>query len=330
MDVLEALKSARNGDLASIYLFVGEERFLADRAVALIRRRTMEGGIEGFNEDLFQGKGLAGRTVLEAAQTMPMMADRRFVLVRNLDDMAAGELDAFAEYFTAPSPSSVVVLIAEKLDGRSRFVKAAKKHGSWIDATPLKPASVRSFAVAESKERGHRMASDAADALVDAVGTDLAATSDALERLSLFVGANADITLAAVEACVTRVRTESVWVLVDAVSQRNARRAVGAAGSLLADREPPLKILALVSRQFRMLAKMREALAEGLPSGEAARRAGAPPFKADELASAAKRFKFADLERAFRVLSDTDLALKGSKRPGGIVLEEAILALCRA
>ncbi|MCA9601496.1 MAG: DNA polymerase III subunit delta [Polyangiales bacterium] len=330
MDIHGIIREARGGTLRPVYVLVGEERFLIDRAVGFIRRRVLEGGIEGFNEDVFQGKGLAGKSLAGAARTMPMMADRRFVLVRAADDMATAELEALVDYLESPAESACVVLLADKLDGRSKFAKAAKKHDVWIDAAPLKPAQARSFVMAEAKERGHAIAGDAADALVDAVGADLAAIDDALERLSLFVGEGKPIDANAVDACVMRVRTESIWALVDAVSQRNARVAIHATGSLLADREPPLRILAMVARQLRMVAKMREALQQGMNPNDAARQAGVPPFKAREFADSAKRFKWGDLERAFEVLAQTDQALKGSKRPGGVVLEAAMLELCSA
>jgi DNA polymerase-3 subunit delta len=256
------------------------------------------------------------------------MAKARFVLVRDADGLAPSELDAIAGYLDDPSPSTCLVLLAEKLDKRTRFVKAATKHGFFTEAKELKSGQVRSFLVSEAKARGHAVAPDAAAAAVDALGTDLAAIDDALERLSLYAGAGNAIDLAAVEACVTRVRTETIWALVDAVSLRDARKALSAAGSLLADREPPLRILGMVARQLRMVARMRESLADGLRGPEAAKRAGAPPFKARDLTEAARRFTMADLRLAFDILSETDLALKGSKRAGGVVLEEAILRLC--
>jgi DNA polymerase III subunit delta len=74
---------------------------------------------------------------------------------------------------------------------------------------------------------------------------------------------------------------------------------------------------------------MREALASGLRGPEAAKAAGAPPFKASELTDAARRFAFADLRTAFRALADADLALKGSKRPPETVIEDAVLAMTR-
>ncbi len=132
----------------------------------------------------------------------------------------------------------------------------------------------------------------------------------------------------AVEACVTRIATDSIWALVDAVGMRDGKKALHAAGSLLADREPPLRILAMVARQLRIVGRMREALAGGLADKDAALAAGAPPFKARELKESARRFTARGLAAAFGTLADADLALKGSRVPGERVLEEAILALC--
>jgi len=64
-----------------------------------------------------------------------------------------------------------------------------------------------------------------------------------------------------------------------------------------------------------------------MPAQDATRAAGAPPFKARELTTAAKRFGEAELARAFRVLAETDLALKGSRRPPDVVLQSALLEL---
>ena len=84
-------------------------------------------------------------------------------------------------------------------------------------------------------------------------------------------------------------------------------------GEWLADREEPLRVLGMVSRQVKMVAKMKDALDDGMTVDEATRMAGAPPFKAQAMRDAAKKFERADLFRAFALLSETDVALKGSK-----------------
>ena len=319
------------GKVRPVLVLVGTETLLIERAIAAARAVTVgEQGIPGFNEDLFQGDQVDAQAVVNAARTMPMMAERRFVLVRRVDKMRGDAHAVLAEYVKNPAPEACVVLVAKKLDGNGKLSRAAKKASARFDAKPLKLPAVRQLAMTEAKAKGHPLASDAAHALVDAVGEDLSALDDALERLSLYVGPGQRIDLEAVEATVSRVRVDTVWALVDAISLRDARKAMAAASSLLAGREPPLRILALVSRQLRVVARMRGALAQGLSGPEATKIAGAPPFKARALTEAARRFKLNDLERAFGALAQTDLLLKGSKEPDDVVLQRLVLDLCRA
>jgi DNA polymerase-3 subunit delta len=121
---------------------------------------------------------------------------------------------------------------------------------------------------------------------------------------------------------------ESIWSLVDAIGLKDRRKGIAAAQSLLDDREPPLRLLAMVARQLRIVARMREALSEGLRPQEAAKRAGAPPFKAGDLTESARRFTADSLGQAFTLIAETDRALKGSKRPPDVILQDAVLELC--
>jgi DNA polymerase-3 subunit delta len=328
-DVRDVIEAAREGRYGPVHVLVGTERFLIERAVDLLRAASIGDGPAGFADDVFHGQGLTARTVTSAARTLPMMARSRFVLVRDADAMDNGEREALIPYLEDPVDTTCLVLAAEKILGTTRFAKAAKKLGVWADAAPLKAHAVPAFAKSEAARRGHALGPGAAEALADAVGTELAALDDALERLSLYVGDREEIRIDDVEACVSRVRVDSIWALVDSVALKDAGRALRAAGSLLADREHPLRILALVARQLRMVGRMRDALGRGLRGPEAAKAAGAPPFKARDLQRAATAFDDASLAAAFAAIADADLALKGSRRPGDVVLGDVLLRLCR-
>ena len=332
MRIEQAIAQGREGKPRPVYVLVGTETFLIERAIAVLRHATVgEGGIPGFNDDVFHGaKSLEGNTVLAAAQTLPMMSDKRFILLRRVDACSADRVVPLLGYLAEPNPSTVLVMTAEKILGNTKLGRAIKKHKVRVDAQPLKGAELRTFATDEAKGRGHTLEPRAAAALLDCLGDDLSAIDDALERLSLYVGAGQRIDLDAVEACVMRVRADTIWALVDAVSTRDAKTASAAATSMLADREPPLRILAMVARQIRMVAKMRDALARGASSRDAASEAGVPPFKAAAMTEAARRFSLKELSRAFDVLAETDRMLKGSKVPDDVALQQAVLALCGA
>jgi DNA polymerase III subunit delta len=327
LDVL--IEQAQAGTFPPVSVIAGSERLLVDRAVKALKKAALDGELGGFNSDLFQGASLSASLLVNTARTLPMLARSRFILVRNAEAIPAGELDALCAYLRKPSPEACVVLVSEKLDGRSKLAKVALELGCWHEAAPPRPAELPALVQAEARQRGHALSFQAAQALVDALGNDLSAIDDALERLSLFVGEAQPIELVAVERSVVHVQTDSVWALVDAVGARNAKVAIASAASLLGSQEPPLKILALIARQLRTLAKVRSALKSGLKEQEAAQKAGAPPFKARELAQLARRFDEAQLHRAFKTIAEADLNLKGSKVPGPRVLERAILELCR-
>lgn len=339
LDIQTFLGEARQGKWRPVNVLVGSETLLIERAARYLKKASVgSDGVRGFNDDLFHGQGLSGAKVAAAARTLPMMAAARYVLVRDLEAVAAAELDALADYLGKPSPSTCLVLTGDKLDGKTKLAKAAKAlaskdQGAYLVVEPLKGPLLDRFVAGEAKRRKCALDGDAQALLVDSIGNDLAAMEDALERLSLYVseggGKGGRITRRAVEEVVERVRVDTIWKLIDSIALKRQKVAMEAVGSLLADREQPLGILGHVARQLRIVSRMKDALDEGLRPDDAVKRAGAPPFKARDLSEAARKFSHADLRRAFRLLAETDLALKGSKRDPEIVLEESVLALTR-
>src|SRR6185312_9924141 len=155
----EAIAEAAAGKLRPVYLVLGEERVLVDRAVHALREATQKGGIAGFNEDKFTAGEASIGAVLGACRMLPMMAPRRFVMVRGLDRWekkegedeaparasAAGKkgrpeaspLDELAEYTKEPPASTVLCLVSPKLHGQRKLVTAAKKGGFLVSCQPL-------------------------------------------------------------------------------------------------------------------------------------------------------------------------------------------------
>src|SRR5258706_15796878 len=92
----------REGEPGPLYLLYGKERFLVDRAVDLLRQRVLDPRTRDFNYELFHGKDGRAAAIVQAARTLPMMARRRLVLVRDLDEMKADEMAQLVPYVSAP------------------------------------------------------------------------------------------------------------------------------------------------------------------------------------------------------------------------------------
>jgi DNA polymerase-3 subunit delta len=325
MEVDDLREELAKGKLRPVYVLVGPERWRIDRAVAAIRKVALDDATAAWNLELFAGKDGKAVKILAAARTPPMMGRGRFVLVRDADALEATELDALAPYLEDPSPTTTMVLLAERIDGRRKLAAVARKTGAWVEAPNIPERALPAWSMRIAKAQGHDLDGAAATALVDCCGADLYLLDDAIQRLGLYVGEGRPITAAAVGECIAPLRAGNVFELVDAIGRRQTPRALSLLGQLLDAREPGLRILWWMARHVRQLVVARETTSRDLPG-----KLGVPPFVADKLAQQARGFSTGKLEQALDVLSATDLDLKGAKRTERLILEEAVLRLCGA
>jgi DNA polymerase-3 subunit delta len=331
----EAVEQARAGRLLPVYLVVGEERLLRDMVVDALRTASLAGGLADFNEDKMTAGEVAVDAVVSAARTVPMMANRRFVLVRSIErwDAKEGEgapLDTLAEYAARPVDSTCVVLTGEKIDGRRKLTLLARKEGFLVGCDPLDDRSLPGWIRDRCAAKGHTIDRDAAELLAALAGPSLSSLADAVERLSLYAGPGAPIGEEAIGASVARVRTADTWAMVDAVGARDLGRAMRTLADAYDPRERGLPMLGALAWSIRQLARYQAAVASGASSQDAARQAGAfQPSRARELANKARAVTAKEVERWLLVLAEADLALKGSRRSADAVLEEMLTRLCR-
>jgi DNA polymerase-3 subunit delta len=140
------------GEIDPIYCLSGE-RFLVDAAVAAIRAAVLKeaGAAAAFNNDSFELKESGIGVALATAKTLPMMARRRLVLGKGIDEVKAADLDPLAAYAEDPNPSTCLVLIGEKVDVRFRAFQALRKRGYLHQFAPLKDQALAGWLRAEAK-----------------------------------------------------------------------------------------------------------------------------------------------------------------------------------
>jgi DNA polymerase III subunit delta len=331
----EAIAQARAGRLLAVYLVAGEERLVRDQVVAELRKAALGSGIAAFNEDKFTAGEADVDAIIAAARTVPMMAPRRYVLVRGVDRWDSAEssapFDRLAEYVAAPVTSTCMVIVGAKVDGRRKLMQIARREGFLVPCDTLDARALPMWIVDRCASKGHAIERDVAELLAALSGPDLSSVDDAIERLSLYVGTQNAIDEAAIGICVARVRTADTWALVDAVGARDLARAMRTLADAYDPRERGLPLLGALAWSIRQLARYQAAAAGGASPDEAARRAGVfQPYRARELGSKARAVRLKEVERWMLVLAETDLALKSSRRSADAILEEMLTRLCRS
>jgi DNA polymerase III subunit delta len=310
-DVLGAIA---RGDVDPIYCLQGAERFLIDRCLGAVRTATLgAGGGSGLNHDVFELKESGLEPALAAARTLPMFAKRRLVVGRGVDQLKADELEDLPDYVADPNPSTVLVLTAEKVDGRIKPFVALRKAGFLHEFPRLRDRELPSWIAREAAARKIAIDSDGAQALAEAAGPDLGRLAQALEQLALYVGAGARIRRADVEELVAETRERGVFELTKAIGDGNPGRALTLLGNMLANREPPLRIQFMLVRQLRQIWRAKELAAAGAPRNDIAAAVGIAPFFLDDVLVPARRMSVAALERSFRRLYQSDRTLKSAR-----------------
>lgn len=329
---------AGKGRLRPLYVVVGDEQWLAERVVQALRKASDVERTAGFNLQRMHASETSAEAVVAAARTMPMMARLRVVIVhgcerwdkdRREDDTRVHPLDVIADYAAAPVDSALVVLVAEKLNGSRRIMRAAKKEDFAVTCEPLRRHELSGWIARHARALGHEISGSAAETLAELCGAELATVVDAIERLSLYVGEGERIDEEAIAATITRVRLDDVWALVDAMAARDLRKALATLSDVSANREEGPRLLGAIGSRVRQLLKYESARRSGGSPADAAKLSGVMPFKAQDVERTVTRLPRGTLERWLMLMAEADLALKGSRRPDQDVLATMLTSMCR-
>lgn len=317
-------------DLLAVYLIFGSEDLLLDQAVERLKRRLSDVADLEYNMQVFDGDIASADEIIAAANTMPFMSDKRLVIVRRADKMAASDLGVLADYAGDPNPTTALVLVAEKMAKNLRIYKAVAAKGG---AHEYKPPSKREFpatVVSMFAARGRKIGLDAAEVLVRAVGYDLRRLAIEIEKVVAFAGDSPMLSRSDIEQVMSTTASTSVFDLLDAVGSRNCREAVRLLGNLLGEGESVFGVHAMLLRHIRQLLQIRALLdrPEGVHSQEAiAAAVGMSPWQARNLMRQASRFEAGELVDALRAAAMGEAQMKTS-RDSRLVLELWLISVC--
>ena len=320
-DLLEELDAGR---VRPAYLLAGEEPLLRDDALAAIEAVVLADGPRDFNlEPLEVGRSAPGR-LEEALASLPIMAERRLVVLRETEGRGA-KLDAawgsvIEEWVSAAEATSptVLVVVTTKVDKRNRWVKSFRDPALLVVCeAPKKARELAGFLAAESRRQGVDLDPEAAALLADRVGPQLLLLRQEIEKASLLAGPGERVERRHVEQAVSAVAEEPIWDLTDAIGQGRVADAVGLLSRLLAQGAAPPAILGALASHFRRLVRVGH--------GESV---GGPPFVVRKLEQQARRYPARRLEVCLRAIHRADVELKGGSvlRPER-ALEQLVLGL---
>jgi DNA polymerase-3 subunit delta len=352
-DVTKALFSAWNA---------GREQEAAEKLLTLV-------ALAGWSDEQFQATRwslLATSRVrevfgeeLEAEQLTQLGAVHAACIARDLAVHARRDDSAsLLEFLDGRMPPDAVLLFtASAVDARRRLVKRLREIGAVVDLSAARERSgaltretvadvVQSVVEAFSK----RLTAEAQELISRRAGTDLAMLTMELEKLCLYAGDQPTIGAGDVQRVFRDMAESWIFDFTGALSARHLGRALPLLRGLLEQGEPPLRLLAMIVREVRMLLVARECVdvalrgkwradvsfnvfqSRILPHLDAASRqafGNAHPFVVYRRLQDAARIEPGALRAALRELSNLDLRMKSSRSDPAVLLEAFVTDWCR-
>lgn len=320
-------KLSLKGGVAPLYFVYGEEEFLSSRAVSRAADILVDPAFRDFNLTTFYGKECRAVQLMDTAQTMPMFADRRVILVKRAEEIPAEQLEALIPYISSPSPDSVVIFHAVKADMRRRFFLELKKQDYLVEYKKMKDEQLPPFAAAEMKRLGKRMDSEAAEVLVYFIGNSLREIVSQSEKLASYVGGREKITVDDVRAIVSDTKTDTAFELADALGHRDIQRGARQLQNLLRDSDAPYMLVGAIAGHFRKLCIINEMTRDRATNDEISKQTKIPQFFLKGMLGQAKRFTLRELVQILGKLHDLDVGMKSGGKPA-ILLETLLFDIC--
>ena len=298
----------KNQDFKKVYLFCGEEAYLKQQYKHRMKAALLPED-DSMNFSLFEGKKTEPKSVIDLAETMPFFADRRVIMLEDTGFFKSQCTD-LPEYMAELPDYLCMIFVEDEVDKRSRMYKAVKKYGRVVEFAKQDSQTLIRWVLKMMKREGKKITQGDMELFLTKTGTDMGNIEKELEKLLCYTMGRDVITAGDIEAVCTTQITNHIFDMIKAVTEKRQKRALDLYYDLLSLKEPPMRILFLLARQFNLIMQVKELSKEGYDQSAIAKRTGLQPFVVRNYAGYANRYSTEDLRSTVEECVQTEAKVK--------------------
>lgn len=301
-----------------IYLLYGDEPFLVGSYKKKLREAITGGDTMNFN--YFEGKNPDVREIISLADTMPFFADRRLILVDGSGFFKSAQ-EELAAYLPQMPDTTCLVFAESEVDKRNRLYKRVKELGYAAELNKQDTAQLMQWAAGILGRDGRKVSRPVMEYFLERTGDDMENIRMELEKLVCYTMGRDVITKEDVDAVGTVHVTSRVFDMVAAIVAGNTKKAMDLYEDLLTLKEPPMRILFLIARQFNQLLQIKELTAAEKDKGAIASALKVPPFAVGKLTAQARAFTRDQILSWVTLCVETEEAVKTGRLSDRLAVE---------
>ncbi|WP_312473603.1 DNA polymerase III subunit delta [Neobacillus sp.] len=335
--VLDIWRKIKKRDFAPIYLLYGTEAYLINETKQLLLNHVLNEEEKDFNFSAYDLEETPIDVALEDAETFPFFGERKVVFLHNPAFLTAEKskekvdhnLAKFEAYLKEPAPYTVMVISApyEKLDERKKVTKELKRNAEIVEAKKLRAHELINWVKDRAKASGIEFEPEAVEQLLALVGTNMFMITNEVDKLALYAADQKRIDVNLVEMLVARSLEQNIFSLIEKVVQRKLDEALRIYYDLLKQNEEPIKILALMAGQFRLIYQVKELSRRGYGQQQIAGYLKTHPFRVKLALGQANKFSDEELAGLMELLAEADYQMKTGGMNKSLLIEMLLFRL---
>lgn len=316
----------KSGNFKNAYLICGEEEYLKlNYKNQLIKAIA---GEDTMNLALYEGKNIDINEVIDNAETFPFFAKYRLIVLEQSGLFKTGG-EQLAEYMDKIPETTIFLFVEQDVDKRSKMYKAVKKNGYICEINRQSEKDIEVWAAKIFDYNGKKITKADMAYFIANVGTDMEILSQEIEKLISYAYDKNVINKNDIDAVCIKQLNVRIFDMIDAISVKNQQKTLDCYYELIAEKEPPMRILFMISRQFNLILQAKDLSARGMSKEQIAGAMGVQGFIASKSISQSRNFTVSELKAGLAESISTEELIKSGRMDENIGVEMLLVKYSR-
>ena len=275
--------------------------------------------------------------IIEEALTMPFISEKKAIVVKNAfiftgekvsKDIQPNneQVNEFLEKYDGEN-FIIFEVYQNKLDERKKITKTLKKTSKLTKVEQMSEQEIKKWIKNKLHENFKDIKQDALDLFIELTGINFNIVSQELEKIILFLGDRTTINKKDVEEIINRSLEQNVFLLTEYIQKREKYKAIQLIKDLIVMKEEPIKLLALITSNYRLYYQCKILSRKGYSGQQIAKTINVHPYRVKLALNQVKHYQLAHLLNIIDQCAETDYKLKSSYMDKQLILELFILSL---
>ncbi|MDD2972513.1 MAG: DNA polymerase III subunit delta [Lachnospiraceae bacterium] len=317
------LRDIKEQDFKQIYLLYGVEDYLRKQYRDKLKQALLAPD-DTMNYQYYDGKDINVGAVIDQAETMPFFADRRVIVIENSELFKHGG-EQLAEYLVNPSETTYFIFVESEIDKRSKLFKTVRDKGRAIEFALQDEGTLKRWIRGLVAKEEKHISEEALNTMLEKTGNDMENIRRELEKLICYCLDKDEIGKEDVNIiCITRI-SNRIFDMINAIANKQQKTALKLYYDLLELKEPPMRILFLITRQFNLLLQTKELKQKGFDNKRIGEKTGLHSFIVGKYITQASKFTTKALKEALNDCVEADESVKMGRMADKMTVELLIV-----